>query len=347
MLERAVLALAEGPPPLGRVLEERDEARDRDDGDPGGPELGLEREPGERHVAAVRAAVEHRPVGVAAAVRRASQSCSAARSRTESSRCARRRGARSASRSRSSRGRSAARPRSRSRRSTGRAAIHVGRRCDSGPPWISITTGGRSTPAGSNRKTGIDSPSKDAKRSTLGLDELVLVDGRRGRREPRASRRSRCRRARRSRGCAARRTRTRAGGRRARARYPSTTPRPGSSSSRRSSSVSGSRSSSRERPPRSPPRRACAPARSRRHSRSQSSSSTYRQLAGRELVAGDPDRVAARAGREEERAAAGQPGRHVEDASSSSGATRTRLAGLEVDEVQVVVAACGRSAAGR
>src|SRR5215216_3444219 len=68
--ERAVLPLAERPPPLRRFLEEGDEARDADELDPRGPPLRLECKTGEDHVAAVRAAVEHRarrvdPAGLA------------------------------------------------------------------------------------------------------------------------------------------------------------------------------------------------------------------------------------------------------------------------------------------
>src|SRR5207253_8257192 len=58
-LERAVLALAKGAPVRGRVLEERDEARDPDDVDAGRPAVGMEREAGEHHISAVRAAPEH------------------------------------------------------------------------------------------------------------------------------------------------------------------------------------------------------------------------------------------------------------------------------------------------
>src|SRR5437588_12843976 len=58
--ERAVLPLACGAPVVGGVLEERHEARDADGLDPRRPELGLEREGGEHHVAAVGAAVDDR-----------------------------------------------------------------------------------------------------------------------------------------------------------------------------------------------------------------------------------------------------------------------------------------------
>jgi hypothetical protein len=69
VLERAVLALAEGTPIFGRVAQERHEARDRDDRDAARPAVRLEGEARQHHVAAVRAAVEHRPVGVEAPVR--------------------------------------------------------------------------------------------------------------------------------------------------------------------------------------------------------------------------------------------------------------------------------------
>ena len=58
--ERAVLPFPRGAPVVGGVLEERHEARDADGLDPRRPELGLEREGGEHHVAAVGAAVDDR-----------------------------------------------------------------------------------------------------------------------------------------------------------------------------------------------------------------------------------------------------------------------------------------------
>ena len=82
--ERAVFAFAVSAPVVRGVLEERDEVRDPDDVDPGGPQLGLERQPGEHHVAAVGAAPQRRAVGSKPALSR--RPWTAARSRTESRR---------------------------------------------------------------------------------------------------------------------------------------------------------------------------------------------------------------------------------------------------------------------
>ena len=81
---------------------------------------------------------------------------------------ARRRDARSACRSRSSRARSAPRPRSRATTrycvSGAKLGANHGRHCASGPPCTVTTTGNGPSPSGSNRNTGIDSPSKLSKR---------------------------------------------------------------------------------------------------------------------------------------------------------------------------------------
>ena len=175
-VERAVLALAGGAP-IGRgVLEERDEARDADALDAGGPAAPA----GTRALQAPcsrRTSGRRRPRASRRSRGRATEPVVQRRRDRAPSRAAARcrRDARSACRSPSSRGRSAPRPRSpRETRycvSGAKLGENHGRHCDSGPPWTVTTTGNGPSPSGSKRKTGTDSPSKLVEPVQLGLDE--------------------------------------------------------------------------------------------------------------------------------------------------------------------------------